>query len=46
MNHATLGTRLGDFGLIVGRVIPKTQKMILDISLLNILHYKAWIKGK
>ena len=31
---------------ILGRVIPKTQKMVLDISLLNTWHYKAWIKGK
>ena len=29
-----------------GRVIPKTQKMVLDASLLNTQHYKVWIKGK
>ena len=29
-----------------GRVIPKTQKVILDVSLLNTQHYKIWIKGK
>ena len=36
----------GDWGLIPGRVIPKTQKMVLDTSLLNIQHYKVRIKGK
>ena len=29
-----------------GRVIPKTQKMVLDASLLITQHYKVWIKGK
>ena len=29
---------------ITGRVIPKTQKMGLDASLLNTLHYKVRIK--
>ena len=37
---------LGDLGSILGWVIPKTQKMILDASLLNTQHYKVWIKGK
>ena len=37
---------LGDLGLIPGRIIPKTLKMILDIALLNIWHYKVRIKGK
>ena len=36
----------GDLGSIPGRVIPKTQKMVLDTSLLNTQHYKVWIKGK
>ena len=27
-------------------VIPKTQKMVLDASLLNTQHYKVWMKGK
>ena len=36
----------GDLGSIPGRVIPKTQKMLLDGSLLNTHHYKVWIKGK
>ena len=37
---------LGDRGSIPGRVIPKTQKMVLDTSLLNTQYYKVWIKGK
>ena len=36
----------GDRGLIPGRVIPKTLKMVLDTSLLNTQHYKVRIKGK
>ena len=36
----------GDLGSIPGRVIPKTQKMVLDASLLSTQHYKANIKGK
>ena len=36
----------GDRGSIPGRVIPKTQKMVLDASLLNIQQYKVGIKGK
>ena len=35
-----------DWGSISGRVIPKTQKMVFDTSLLNIQHYKARFKGK
>ena len=35
-----------DLCSIPGRVIPKTQKMALDDSLLNTRHYKVWIKGK
>ena len=37
---------LGDRGSIPGRVIPKTLKMVLDISLFNTQHYKVRIKGK
>ena len=37
---------LGDQNSIRGRVIPKTQKMILDATLLNIQHYKVRIKSK
>ena len=36
----------GDLGSIPDRVIPKTQKMVLDASLLNTQHYKVRIKGK
>ena len=36
----------GDLGSIPGRVIPKTQKMVLDASLLNTQHYKVQINGK
>ena len=36
----------GDLGSISGRVIPKTQKMVFDASLLNTQHYKVRIKGK
>ena len=35
----------GDLGLIPGRVIPKTQKIVLDASWLNTQHYKVRIKG-
>ena len=31
---------------IPGRVIPKTQKMVLDAALLNTQHYKVKIKSK
>ena len=37
---------LGYWGSFPGRVIPKTQKMVLDTSLLNTQHYKIHIKGK
>ena len=33
-------------GSIPGQVIPKTQKMVLDATLLNTQHYKVRIKGK
>ena len=36
----------GDQGLIPGRVIPKTQKMVLDASLFNTQHFKVRIKVK
>ena len=36
----------GDLGSILGRVIPKTQKMVLDTYLLNTQHYKVRIKDK
>ena len=37
---------LGDLGTIPGQVIPKTQKMVLDASLLNTQDYKVRIKDK
>ncbi len=37
---------LRDWGAIPGRVIPKTQKMVLDTSLLNTQQYKVCIQGK
>ena len=36
----------GDRGSIPGRVIPKTQKMVLDATLLSTQHYKVKMKGK
>ena len=33
-------------GSIPGRVIPKTQKMVLDAALLNTQYYKGRVKGK
>ena len=36
----------GDRGSIPGRVIPKTQKMVLDAAFLSTQHYKVRIKGK
>ena len=37
---------LGDWGSISGWVIPKTQKRVVDTSLLNTQHYKLRINGK
>ena len=37
---------LGDQGSIPGRVISKTQKMVLDTTLLSTQHYKVRIKDK
>ena len=36
----------GDRGSNPGRVIPKTQKMVLDAALLSTQHYKVRIKSK
>ena len=36
----------GGRGSIPSRVIPKTQKMVLDAAWLNTQHYKVRIKGK
>ena len=36
----------GDRGSIPGRIKPKTQKIVLDATLLNTQHYKVRIKDK
>ena len=36
----------GDLDSIPGQIILKTQKMVLDTTLLNTQHYEVWIKGK
>ena len=36
----------GDQGSILGHVIRKIKKMVLDAALLNIHHYKVQIKSK
>ena len=36
----------GDLGSIPGRVITKTLKMVLDVSVLNNQQYRVHIKGK
>ena len=35
-----------DLGSIPDQVIPKTQKIVLDATLLNTQHYEVKIKGK
>ena len=37
---------LGNLGLIPSHIIPKTLKMVLDTSLLNIQQYKVCIKSR
>ena len=37
---------LEDWGSIPDQVIPKTQKMVLDATLLNTQHYKVRIMSK
>ena len=37
---------LGDRGSIPGQVIPKTQNMVLDDTMLNTQHYKVQNKDK
>ena len=41
-----IGIMVWEFANGPGRVIPKTQKMVLDASLLNTQNYKVRIKGK
>ena len=36
----------GDRGSISGRILAKTQKMVLDTALLGTQQYKVGIKGK
>ena len=36
----------GAWGSIPGHVVPKTLKMVLDTSLLNIQQYKVCVKSK
>ena len=36
----------GDWSSIPGQVIPKTQKMVVDATLLSTQQYKVRIKGK
>ena len=35
----------GDRGSILSRIIPKTQKIVLDAALLSTQHHKVRIKG-
>ena len=46
INHRVFANIPGDLGSVPGWVIPKTQKMVLDATLLNTQHYKVRIKGK
>ena len=43
---SVLANGLGYKCIIPGRVIPKTQKIVLDTSLFNNQNYKVRIKGK
>ena len=36
----------GDWGSISSRIIPKTQKMVHDATLLNTQYYKVKIKSR
>ena len=36
----------GNLGSIQGQVIPKTQKVVLDATLLHTQHYKVRVKWK
>ena len=46
MLNLELANGLGHLGSIPDRVIPKTQKMILDATLVNTQHFKVGIRGK
>ena len=45
-NNRVFSNGLGNLGSIPGQVIPKTQKMVLDATLLNTQLNKVRIKGK
>ena len=44
--NRVFSNELGDWGPILGPIIPKTQKMVLDTALPNTQHYNVRIKGK
>ena len=44
--HGVFANVPGDQGSIPDRVIPKTQKKVLDVALLNTQDYKVRIKNK
>ena len=46
MMRRVFANGVGDWGSVPDRVIPKTQKMVLDSALLNTQHIKVRIKGK
>ena len=45
--HKLFTNGLGDWGSILGWVIPKTQKIVLDAVFHNTQHYKVswWVVG-
>ena len=45
-SDSVFGNEPGDQDSIPGRVLPKTQKMVLYASLLDTQHYKLCVKGK
>ena len=45
-NSSMFANGPGDQGSIPGRVLPKTQKIVLDATVLNTQHYNIRIKGK
>ena len=45
-HYTTVANGPRDLGSILGHIIPKTFKMVLDTSLLNTPQYKVRIKGK
>ena len=44
-NYIVFANGPGDLGSIPSRVIPKTQTMVLDATLLNTQHYKDSCKS-